>query len=392
MKILIYMGDSFFDNGPNSKRMNSFVKAFTKAGHKVVIIAPREKAKLNIEGAKYLPCLMLVKEKKSGIMRLISQVSFAFNSIFVSFRAGKIDAVISTSPPALIPPAGWLIAKMKRAFLVYDVRDIWPDVALEMGSFKEGSIYERLFRFVRNFMLKRADLVTAVSPGKVEKLSNYKHKSDVILIPNGFDTSFLNNEIDEDIINEYSLTKKFSCVYVGKLGLAQGLKQLLDVAERTQNENIDVQFLLFGSGVEENLLKSIALEKKLENVVFCGKISNSKIFTVLKNSDMCFVSLVNKNLTDSIPTKLYEALGVGCPVLLSACGDSAEILNQTGLGIAVTPNDSEALWEAFCEIYQKHDWGDNREKAIAMMSNTFSRKVASEKLECELSNRIIKEK
>lgn len=76
--------------------------------------------------------------------------------------------VITTTPPALISPFGWLIAKFKHAKLVYDVRDIWPDVAWEMGSFDRRSMYSRIFEFVRNFMLKHSDMITAVSDGKVE--------------------------------------------------------------------------------------------------------------------------------------------------------------------------------------------------------------------------------
>ena len=390
MKILIHMGDSFFDHCPNSKRMNSFTEAFNKAEYEVSVISPREKLKEEPKHIKYLPCPMLAKNKKSSLMRLVSQFSFAFNSLFVALRAGKVDVVITTSPPALISPAGWLISKFKRAKLIYDVRDIWPDVALEMGSFQKGSIYERLFRFVRDFMLKRADLVTAVSPGKVKKLSDYKHKSDVLLIANGFDKNFLENTIDEKIIEQYRLNNKFSCVYVGKLGLAQGLNQLLNIAERAKNNDIDAQFLLFGSGVEEKLLKNIVEEKRLDNVIFCGIIPNSKIFTILNNVDMCFVPLVNKNLSDSVPTKLYEALGVGCPVLLSACGDAADILNQTGLGVAVTPNDDDELWKAFCDMYRKSDWGVNKEKAIRLMNTTFSRECSAEILVNEISKRFIK--
>jgi glycosyltransferase involved in cell wall biosynthesis len=385
------MGDSYFDNCPNAKRMNSFAEAFLNAHHQVSVIAPREKAKQKVKNIKYLPCPMLAQNKKSGIMRLISQLSFAICSLFVSLKAGKADVVITTTPPALISPAGWLISKFKRAFLIYDVRDIWPDVALEMGSFQKGSIYERLFRFVRDFMLKRADLVTAVSLGKVKKLSNYKYKSDVIFITNGFDKGFLKNEIDYNVVNQYNLADKFSCVYVGKIGLAQNLKQLLDIAELAQKENFDVQFLLFGTGVEEKQLKNIVAEKKINNVIFCGKIPNSQVYTILKKANMCFVPLVNKNLTDSIPTKLYEALGVGCPVLLSACGDSADILNKTGLGIAVTPNDTLALWKAFCEMYKKGDWSENREKAMTMMNTVFSRQNAAEILEKEITKRIKQE-
>ena len=75
--------------------------------------------------------------------------------------------IITTSPPPLVSIPGWIIAKCKGAKLVYDVRDIWPDVALEMGSFAEGSIYCKVFRAITRFMYKHSDWVTTVSPGKL---------------------------------------------------------------------------------------------------------------------------------------------------------------------------------------------------------------------------------
>lgn len=75
--------------------------------------------------------------------------------------------------PPLVSIPGWIIAKCKGAKLVYDVRDIWPDVALEMGSFVEGSIYCKVFRAITRFMYKHSDWVTTVSPGKVEKIKSH---------------------------------------------------------------------------------------------------------------------------------------------------------------------------------------------------------------------------
>lgn len=140
--------------------------------------------------------------------------------------------------------------------LVYDVRDIWPDVALEMGSFAENSIYCKVFRAITRFMYKHADWVTTVSPGKVEKIKNHvisvggkkggpDHVDKVKLVGNGFDESVENSSIDKELIAQYELDKKFTCVYVGNIGLAQGLGALLDMAEQSKHK--EVQFLLFGN-------------------------------------------------------------------------------------------------------------------------------------------------
>ena len=205
------------------------------------------------------------------------------------------------------------------------MRDIWPDVAWEMGSFSQKSMYSRVFEWNRNHMLKHSDLVTAVSRGKVQKLKGYCPKAEVVYITNGLDEKFLENRVNSKLVEDYGLDKTFTCVYIGNLGLAQGLMQLLTIAKKAKENKLPVKFLLFGSGVEEKELKAFAEKNNLDNVLFPGRLPNVDMFTVLSYAGLSFVPLVNEKLTDSIPTKLYEALGVGCPVLLAAAGESAEI-------------------------------------------------------------------
>lgn len=385
MNLLIHMGDSYPDESPSAKRMRAFYDVLTEHGHHVTVMAP-DYGNGNLGSKDIIYCPTIRMKKKTTAMRMLNQLSFAISSVFYSVKAGKVDVVLTTSPPVLISMAGWLIAKMKRAKLVYDVRDIWPDVALEMGSFSEGSIYTKVFAFIRDFMLKHASLVTAVSPGKVRKLKEYAPGAEIAFVTNGLDERFLENEYHQHIAEKYGLTEGFNCVYIGNLGWAQGLMQLMHLAEQAKETGMEARFVLFGSGVEEETLRTYAEENKLDNVVFAGRIPNAEMYTVLKAARLSFVSLVNERLKDSVPTKLFEALGVGCPVLLSAAGDSADILNACRLGIAVCPNDDEALWKSFQELYCNMDdylcW---REHARTVILKNYSRQEAAvvlkEKLE-----------
>ena len=384
MNILIHMGDSYPDESPSAKRMRAFYDVLTEHGHHVAVMAP-DYHNSDTSDKDIIYCPTIKMKKKTTAMRMLNQLSFAISSVFCSGKAGRADVVLTTSPPVLISMAGWLIAKMKRAKLVYDVRDIWPDVALEMGSFSEGSIYCRVFAFIRDFMLKHASLVTAVSPGKVKKLKEYVPNAEVAFVTNGLDERFLKNGFHSDVAQKYGLTEGFNCVYIGNLGWAQGLVQLMHLAERTGQDNIPARFVLFGSGVEEDSLRQYAKEHRLDNVVFAGRLPNAEMYTVLKAAQLSFVSLVNENLKDSVPTKMFEALGVGCPVLLSAVGDAANILNAAGLGIAVCPNDDEALWDAFRNLYDHmDDYLRNRDHARAVILEKYSRQKAAAVLEKNL--------
>ena len=387
MRIIIHIGDTYQNEGPNAKRMRTFYEAFKEKGHRVSVLAPTyDKTPENNQDIYY--CKTPPLTDKSFLNRLMNQIGFGFSSLFKSFKTGKADVVITTAPPALVSPFGWLIAKFKHARLVYDVRDIWPDVAWEMGSFDRHSMYSRIFEFIRDFMLRHSDLVTAVSDGKVKKLQGYAPKTQVINITNGLDEKFLQNTEKQELIELYHLDQKFTCVYVGHLGLAQGLMQLMYVACKAKENSIDVQFLLFGSGVEEKELKQYAEENHLDNVLFPGRLPNADMYTILKYASMSFVSLVNDKLKDSVPTKMFEALGVGCPVLLAAVGDAAAILQECKLGMVVRPNDEEALWKAFLKIYTNlPEILQHREQAQKIICSKYSRQKAALLMEKELEKR-----
>ena len=377
MRVLLHMGDPYPNESPAAKRIRSFYDVLTQHGHQVTVMAPdyREE-KVEVAGTIFCPTVRI--KKKTTLMRMLNQLSFAFSSVIYCGKVGKVDVVLTTSPPVLISMGGWLIAKIKRAKLVYDVRDIWPDVALEMGSFSEGSVFCKTFAFIRDFMLKHSDLVTAVSPGKVKKLKLYEPDTDVVFVTNGLDEKFLENTYYPETAAKYGLNSGFNCVYVGNLGWAQGLMQLMRLAERSKANGLDARFVLFGSGVEEESLRQYASERNLDNVMFAGRLPNADMFTVLKAAQLSFVSLLNEKLKDSVPTKMFEALGVGCPVLLSAAGDAANVLAECKLGIAVPPNHDDELWNAFMELYSNRDgYLQNRDHAHSVILTRYSRQGAA---------------
>ena len=362
--------------------MKVMADAFVSKGHNVTVIASSSsiadgKPEKTAERIIYSPTVRM--KKKTTTMRLLT-------SFFSSFAAGKADVVITTSPPLLVNVTGWLIAKMKHAKLIYDIRDIWPDVALEMGSFSRDSFYCRVFTKIANFMYKHADMITTVSHGKVEKIVKHteilgdKACKRVELVGNGFDESILDSKIDLDTVTKYHLENVPSCVFIGNIGLAQGLGHLLDIAEKTKHK--EIQYLLFGTGAEKEMLEKEAENRGLENVRFCGVLEHDKVFTVLSYAKLSFISLKNSSMTDSIPTKMYEALGIGCPVLLAAQGDSCKVLNESKLGISVPPEDSDKIVAAFDELLDNYDSIIlNRDFSKDLMKKKYSRQSISSEFE-----------
>lgn len=379
MRLLLHMGDPYVIDNPCTKRMRAFKEEFEKQGHEVVILAPETANHKPVSGVIY--CKTPPLKKKTNFYRLTNGFGFAIQSIKVAKKIGKIDVVLTTCPPPLINIAGWYIARKKHAKLIYDVRDIWPDVAVEMGSFFEKSIYYKFFDFIKKFMVRHADLITAVSDGKVEKLSCLAKRKKVVCISNGFDEHFLENSINESLFHKIKSFCGIKCIYVGNLGLAQGLMQLLEIAEKCKENNLEASFVIYGSGAEEKQLKEYVNNKKLDNVHFEGRLPNKDMYTVLKAGDFSFVPLVNSNLKDSIPTKLYEALGVGCPVLLAAEGDAAKVLEDTRFGISISPYNSEELWNGFLKLFNKDkSIFEKRDFAMDIIRDKYSLSISARKL------------
>lgn len=368
--------------------MKSFADVFAANGNEVTVItssANKSNGDFQLQKEKILFSPAIRMKKKTALMRMINNLSFAVTSVVTSLSAGKCDVVITTSPPPLVSISGWLIAKLKRAKLVYDVRDIWPDVALEMNSFGENSFYCKIFAAIASFMYNHADMVTTVSPGKVrkikEKLSRNKEK--VKFVGNGFDESILTSKIDTEFSKDYEFDNGFTCVYIGNIGLAQGLESVLDVAAATKHK--DVKFLLFGTGAEKDNLEKKAKEAALNNVKFCGVIPHDKVFTILTRAQLSFISLKSAKMKDSVPTKIYEALGVGCPVLLVAEGDACTIVDESEMGYCVSPDNSGELVKVFDRIIDNYSQiYAKREYSKELIKRKYSRTCIANDFEVQI--------
>lgn len=374
------------EGGPCTKRVDSLAKYLVEKGHKVTVITSSHNKKTEKQidrNYEVLYSYSTKKIKKSSFHRLFNNLIFGITSYFkVILKIKNIDVVVTTSPPPLISLFGYAIAKNKRAKLVYDVRDIWPDVAIEMNSFKKGSIYDKVFSFIAKFMYKHSDIITTVSPGKVEKMKKYTESSKVKYIPNGFDDEFTKFELDYDIVKKYNLDNKFTMVYIGNVGLAQNLDALVELAIY-KKENTKIQFLIFGDGAYKEKIEKTIKEKSLKNIKIAGKIEYSKVQTILKYSKISFVSLKNNNMTDSIPTKMFDALGIGCPVLLLASGDSCKILKKSGLGEnAKNIEELKNKFDYMLENYNKYE--EKSEECIKFIQKEYSRREIAKKFEMEV--------
>ena len=376
------------EGGPCTKRIDSLATYLANNNYNVTILTSSHNKKNEITTIdrkyKILYAYSTSKIKGSTIKRFLNNIIFGITSFFYGITKLKnIDVVITTSPPPLISIFGYLIAKIKKAKLVYDVRDIWPDVAIEMESFDEKSLYYKVFKFIANFMYKHSDYITTVTPGKVKKIKKYADSNNKVLyIPNGFDDNLINFAMEKFIIEKYELDKKFTIVYIGNVGLAQNLDALIELA-KTSKKQENMQFLIFGEGAYKNELQSKINELRLKNISLEGKIDYCKVYTILKYSKISFISLKNNKMTDSVPTKMFDALGIGCPILLLAKGDSCSVLDEVHLGEhAENIEELKTKFKYMIENYEKYT--KYKENSMNYIMKRYSRREIAKKFEKEV--------
>lgn len=371
---ILYLADTYRPSRTAcANRSAVLVGALQEAGHDVSVLTSTDsligapEGCLSHSNITYFETFPLVE--KTFINRLRNNFGGAREAVKVSERLGDFDVVVCTTPPLLLTVSAVKISKRKQAKLVLDVRDIWPDVAYEMGNFSSTSIYGRFFERVALKAYAAADLVSTVTIGKVEKLKRRVPKGRVILVPNGIDETLLENEEDPALVSRLRLDDGQLCVYVGNIGLAQGLGTLLDIAK----VRYSVRFLLFGDGADKAGLQKRVKDEGINNVEFCGKVDERSVYTVLRHADVAFVPLVSSRLRDSIPTKMYEAFACGCPVLLAAEGDAADLLDACGLGAHAAPENPTALLAAFDRLIEYPFSDVERTAASAWVTNYHSR-------------------
>jgi glycosyltransferase involved in cell wall biosynthesis len=270
--------------------------------------------------------------------RLANWLSVAFGATqrLVASRT-RFDAIVVSSPPITLALPALLGAFAHRAPLVVDVRDVWPEIAVSMGSWRAKSWLARLVGRIADVLYARAALVTCVTETAREQIvARGVDPAKVVVAPNGFDP------VEPAAVAPAPPQPGVrDVVYVGNMGLATGLDVVIDAAARLRADGT-IRFVLIGGGADAGRLRARAAAEKLSNVVFTGPLQRADALRALADAAATVVPLL-ATITDSLPTKLFDAMLVGTPIVLSAAGEAQRLVERADVGIAVTPGDSDAL-------------------------------------------------
>ncbi|HEV2424585.1 MAG TPA: glycosyltransferase family 4 protein, partial [Terriglobia bacterium] len=276
--------------------------------------------------------------------RALSYLTFTLLAITRGLLEPRPDAVLAVSPlPAGL--AALALHAWHRAPLIYDLQDIWPDSARAVGVMKRG-LALRLLGRLEDLLYRHAARVVVISAGFREYLMNRGVPRERLrVIPNGVDSERFQNTRPEVRVRRASpLRGRFVVGYIGNHGLAQRLDTALVAAERLRG---DAAFLMVGEGVDRARLERRAHEARLDNIRFLRGVPRRRVPGLLAACDALLVILRDDPLFQiTVPSKVYEYMAAGKPVLCSVGGETAALVEAARCGIAVPPSDGSALADA----------------------------------------------
>jgi len=349
--------------GAAQNRISDQAQRFADWGHEITVITAmpsypigrvfegyrRRLLREDVSGPiRILRTWTYVTESKTFILRLLNYFSFVLASVVIAlWKAGPQDAIIVESPPLFLGLPGIMLSRLWRAKLVFNVSDLWPESAVAMGVLRSGSLI-RFSTGLEEFIYQNCDLITGQTRGIIASIQSRIKHVPVLLLTNGIDSaSFTEENNREEMRCQLGFQKTdFVAGYTGRHGLAQGLEVILEAAERV-SQHRDVVFGFFGDGPEKPALEKIAQDKGLTNVRFFPPQPKASMPRIMRALDISIVPLKRHDLfKGALPSKLFESMGSGVPVVLTIEGEARDLVEQAGGGICVPPEEPDALAQA----------------------------------------------
>jgi glycosyltransferase involved in cell wall biosynthesis len=284
------------------------------------------------------------------LKRILGHFSFAFFACLVAPFLPAVDVVIVESHPLFNGIAGAFISLIKRARNVLNVSDLWPQSAIEMGVLRNRLII-RIAEAVESFSYRRASLILAMAQGiRAAIIDDGIDAFKVRLFLNAVDYElFRPNGEGLEIRRKIGVgDHEFAVLYAGTIGLAHGLKTILDTAalclEAGQSR---IRFVLAGDGAEKSLLQSEVSRRKLTNVLFIDPVPKRDLPSLLNAADAILVCLRNLQVFEGVvPTKILEGMSCGKPILGAVAGEAAALVRIADAGICVGPENPPRMRDA----------------------------------------------
>jgi len=342
--------------GSTGTRSYEFARRWVKAGHKVTLISGCYDIgglelrtgliqKQTLEGINVVVAGTKYSNKQLYLRRVMSFLSFCLLSIYVGLRAKKIDVMYVSSTPLTVGISAMVIKWAKRVPYVFEVRDQWPEIPIELGIITNRFLIKILL-WLEKTIYRSSSSVVALSPGQAEGVKKVltqpfsqglglTEEKPITIIPNSCDTDVFRPDIDGLAIRQKKGWRdKLVLLHAGAMGKVNGLGFIIDAAERLKEHN-DILFVLMGDGNQKPVLETKVKKLGLANVEILPSVPKRELPEFYAATDVGLVIIGNFPIIEAnCANKFFDSLSAGRPVVLNYSGWQRKILeeNQAGFG------------------------------------------------------------
>jgi len=347
--------------GAAQARLSELATRFVEHGHTITVLTampnyPQGRTYAGYGGFYRAECQPGIRILRAAIYptndarmlpRLANYFSFVVSSLLVgSVRLPPIDFLLTESPPLFLGISGYILSRLRRTRWIFNVSDLWPETAVRLGVVGPGLSLD-LASALEKFCYSKAWLVTGQSTEILHDIEARFPHIRTYHLSNGVDIQRFNPDArSAEWRGALTANKNDVCIalYAGLHGLAQGLDHVLEAAAQLSDcPNLEIVFV--GGGPEKPRLIQRSKQLNLRNVRFLDPLPRSKMPELVSSADIALVPL-KAYIPGAVPSKLYECMASGLPIVLSATGEAAEIVEQSKAGIVVSPGNPNALASA----------------------------------------------
>jgi glycosyltransferase involved in cell wall biosynthesis len=358
---ILFLTDNFppESNAPASRTYEHACE-WVDAGHQVTVVtcAPNfptgkvfdgYKNKLwqleEMSGIKVIRVWSYMASNEGFARRIIDFTSYMVTGFVASLFVRRVDVVVGTSPQFFTAVAAWAAAVVKRRPFVFELRDIWPESIRAVSATDGGKLLD-LMEKLELFLYRRAHLVVAVTHAfKLNLIARGIDEDKIEVITNGVDTRhFKPMPKDSVLLNQLDLNNTFVAGYIGTHGMAHALETLVEAARLLQDDATakDIRIIMLGDGANRRMLMELAAG--LDNILFIDPVPKDEVVRYWSILDVALIHLKKDDLFKTvIPSKMFECMGMGIPILHGVEGESADIIVDTGAGQLFEPQNPQDL-------------------------------------------------
>lgn len=375
-------------------RSYEFARRWVEQGHEVTMITSSSRLPAEFSAERFVDgeidgirvrSIRVDYDNRMGTWRrIVSFANFMLGASWLAWTAGKHDVVFATSTPLTVGIPGWIASLRHGTPFVFEVRDLWPEAAIQMGAIGRRSVIGRVAKALERFLYRHAAHVVALSPGMVAGVIAEGVDPDrVHMVPNSSDLDlFEPGDKDPELVERYGLEGKFVVGYAGAIGPSNAVEDNVPEAARLLQERgrDDIVFVIAGEG--KSLPALTDRTQDLENVKLVGSMPKAEVPRFTRTADTLMVLFADKPiLATNSPNKFFDGLATGRPMIVNSAGWTKELVEDHLCGAYFPAEDGEALADVIERLADSEDGClQMRENARRLAESEFARDILAGKV------------